>query len=96
MKALVWHGKEDIRCDSVSDPSIEHPRDAIIKVTSCATLLDVACAQALRARHQRSSESPRDYSGRSGFPQGVAAARGAAADCAVPEDMRALSYHPAS
>jgi threonine dehydrogenase-like Zn-dependent dehydrogenase len=36
MKALVWHGKEDIRCDTVSDPEIEHPRDAIIKVTSCA------------------------------------------------------------
>lgn len=36
MKALVWHGKEDIRCDIVTDPEIEHPRDAIIKVTSCA------------------------------------------------------------
>jgi threonine dehydrogenase-like Zn-dependent dehydrogenase len=36
MKALVWHGKEDVRCDTVSDPEIEHPRDAIIKVTSCA------------------------------------------------------------
>jgi threonine dehydrogenase-like Zn-dependent dehydrogenase len=36
MRALVWHGKEDIRCDSVSDPQIEHPRDAIVKVTSCA------------------------------------------------------------
>lgn len=36
MKALVWHGKEDIRCDTVSDPAIEHPRDAIIRVTSCA------------------------------------------------------------
>ncbi|MDU1665309.1 MAG: zinc-dependent alcohol dehydrogenase, partial [Bradyrhizobium sp.] len=36
MKALVWHGKEDIRCDTVSDPEIEHDRDAIIKVTSCA------------------------------------------------------------
>jgi len=36
MKALVWHGKEDIRYDTVSDPEIEHPRDAIIKVTSCA------------------------------------------------------------
>lgn len=36
MKALVWHGKEDIRCDAVSDPEIEDPRDAIIKVTSCA------------------------------------------------------------
>jgi threonine dehydrogenase-like Zn-dependent dehydrogenase len=36
MRALVWHGKEDIRCDTVSDPQIEHPRDAIVKVTSCA------------------------------------------------------------
>jgi threonine dehydrogenase-like Zn-dependent dehydrogenase len=36
MRALVWHGKEDIRCDEVDDPKIEHPRDAIIKVTSCA------------------------------------------------------------
>ncbi|HEY8579810.1 MAG TPA: zinc-dependent alcohol dehydrogenase, partial [Beijerinckiaceae bacterium] len=36
MRALVWHGKEDIRCDSVSDPEIEQPRDAIVKVTSCA------------------------------------------------------------
>ncbi len=36
MKALVWHGKEDIRYDTVTDPEIEHPRDAIIKITSCA------------------------------------------------------------
>lgn len=36
MRALVWHGKEDIRCDTVSDPEIEQPRDAIVKVTSCA------------------------------------------------------------
>ena len=36
MKALVWHGKEDIRCDTVTDPEIEHPRDAIVKITSCA------------------------------------------------------------
>ncbi len=36
MKALCWHGKKDIRCDTVPDPVIEHPRDAIVKVTSCA------------------------------------------------------------
>ncbi len=36
MKALCWHGKGDIRCDTVPDPKIEHPRDAIIKVTACA------------------------------------------------------------
>lgn len=36
MKALVWHGKQDIRCDNIPDPEIEDPKDAIIKVTSCA------------------------------------------------------------
>lgn len=36
MKALVWHGKEDVRCDTVPDPTIEDPRDAIIRVSSCA------------------------------------------------------------
>jgi threonine dehydrogenase-like Zn-dependent dehydrogenase len=36
MKALVWHGKQDIRCDNVPDPEIEDPKDAIIRVTSCA------------------------------------------------------------
>ncbi|MBI0435433.1 zinc-dependent alcohol dehydrogenase [Roseomonas sp. KE0001] len=36
MKALTWHGKGDIRCESVPDPRIEDGRDAIIKVTSCA------------------------------------------------------------
>lgn len=36
MRALCWHGKGDIRCDTVPDPTIEDPRDAIIRVTSCA------------------------------------------------------------
>jgi len=36
MKALAWHGKGKMRCDTVPDPKIEHPRDAIIKVTACA------------------------------------------------------------
>jgi len=36
MKALCWHGKGDIRCDTVPDPMIEDPRDVIIKVSSCA------------------------------------------------------------
>src|SRR5437868_579787 len=34
MKALVWHGKGDVRCDTVPDPKIEEPTDVIIKVTS--------------------------------------------------------------
>ncbi|MCC8405267.1 glutathione-dependent formaldehyde dehydrogenase [Paraburkholderia sp. MMS20-SJTN17] len=36
MKALCWHGKKDVRVDNVPDPVIEHPRDAIIRVSSCA------------------------------------------------------------
>jgi threonine dehydrogenase-like Zn-dependent dehydrogenase len=36
MKALCWHGKGDIRCDTVPDPRIEDARDVIIKVSSCA------------------------------------------------------------
>ena len=36
MKALTWHGKGDIRCDTVPDPKILDGRDAIIKVTACA------------------------------------------------------------
>ncbi|MFP3550196.1 zinc-dependent alcohol dehydrogenase [Paraburkholderia sp. SIMBA_049] len=36
MRALRWHGKHDIRCDTVPDPIIEQGRDAIIKVSTCA------------------------------------------------------------
>jgi threonine dehydrogenase-like Zn-dependent dehydrogenase len=36
MRALVWHGTQDIRCDTVPDPKIEDERDAIIRVTTCA------------------------------------------------------------
>ena len=36
MKALVYHGREDVRCDTVPDLIIEDGRDAIIKVTACA------------------------------------------------------------
>jgi len=36
MRALTWHGKHDIRWENVPDPKIEHPRDAIIKVTAAA------------------------------------------------------------
>ena len=36
MKAVAWHGKHDVRVDTVDDPGIVNPRDAIIKVTSTA------------------------------------------------------------
>ncbi len=36
MRALVWHGKEDVRVDSVPDPKILSDGDAIIAITSTA------------------------------------------------------------
>jgi threonine dehydrogenase-like Zn-dependent dehydrogenase len=36
MRALTWHGKHDVRVDSVPDPEILNPRDAILKITSTA------------------------------------------------------------
>jgi threonine dehydrogenase-like Zn-dependent dehydrogenase len=36
MKAVCYHGKEDVRVDTVPDPKILNPRDAIVKITSTA------------------------------------------------------------
>jgi threonine dehydrogenase-like Zn-dependent dehydrogenase len=36
MRALRWHGKHDIRCDTVPDPKLEAPGDVVLKVSSCA------------------------------------------------------------
>lgn len=36
MRALCWHGKYDVRVDTVPDPQILAPSDAIIKITSTA------------------------------------------------------------
>jgi threonine dehydrogenase-like Zn-dependent dehydrogenase len=34
MKAVVWHGKRDVRVDNVPDPAIRDPNDIVIRVTS--------------------------------------------------------------
>ncbi len=34
MRAVRWHGKRDVRVDTVPDPVIQHPEDALIRVTS--------------------------------------------------------------
>ena len=34
MKAVTWHGRRDVRVDTVDDPRIEQPTDAIVRVTS--------------------------------------------------------------
>ncbi len=36
MHALTWHGKHDVRIETVPDPEIVNPRDAIIEVTATA------------------------------------------------------------
>ena len=36
MKAVAWHGKRDVRVDTVPDPVIEEPNDAIVRITSTA------------------------------------------------------------
>jgi threonine dehydrogenase-like Zn-dependent dehydrogenase len=36
MKALTWHGVEDVRIDTVADPKIQEPTDAIVRMTSTA------------------------------------------------------------
>ena len=36
MRAVRWHGKKDVRVDTVPDPEIVNPRDAIVRVTSTA------------------------------------------------------------
>jgi len=77
----------------------DNPKKANVALALVAvlgvTLLDLGCGQALRARHRRSPERVRDYSRRSGFPNGIAAARGAATGFTVPEDMRAEPRAPA-
>jgi threonine dehydrogenase-like Zn-dependent dehydrogenase len=34
MKALTWHGRRDVRIETVPDPTIEAPTDVIVRVTS--------------------------------------------------------------
>lgn len=36
MKALCWHGKDDVRIDNIEDPKIKEERDIILEVTSTA------------------------------------------------------------
>jgi threonine dehydrogenase-like Zn-dependent dehydrogenase len=34
MKAVTWHGRRDVRVDTVPDPVISQPTDAIVRITS--------------------------------------------------------------
>ncbi len=34
MHAVVWHGRHDVRTETVPDPTIVDPTDAIVRITS--------------------------------------------------------------
>jgi hypothetical protein len=53
------------------------------------TLVDIIGAQGVSMRHSRRRGTQRRYTDRSGFPQGVEKARGAARDFRTPPDMQA-------
>jgi threonine dehydrogenase-like Zn-dependent dehydrogenase len=36
VKAVVWQGVGDIRLDTVADPKLEEPTDALVRVTTTA------------------------------------------------------------
>jgi Alcohol dehydrogenase GroES-associated len=54
MRAVVWHGRRDVQIDTVEDPTIKEPTDAIISVTSsglCGS--DLHLYEVLRSRAPR-------------------------------------------
>jgi hypothetical protein len=58
-------------------------------VVTTVTILDIVAAQALTLRHSRSGGAPKRFTDRSGFPQGVAASRGAAVAARAGAGMKA-------
>ena len=36
MRALTWHGREDVRIEDVPDPTLREPTDAVVRITSTA------------------------------------------------------------
>ena len=72
MRAVVYHGKRDVRVDTVPDPTIEEPTDAIVRVTStgiCGSdlhLYEVLGAVHRRGRHPRPRADGHRRGGRRG------------------------------
>jgi hypothetical protein len=69
------------------NPRRENATLALAALTA-VTLVDVACASRLSGEKGNRKTAIADYNDRSGFPQGLGAARGAARDFQVPDDMR--------
>lgn len=69
------------------NPKKQNVATALVMVAGIA-LLDVMVARAVTARHRRTSGDRNVYRDRSGFPSGLAAARGAAKEFQAPLDIR--------
>ena len=59
-----------------------------LAAVAAVTAVDVACARGLNAEKGNRQTAVVNYSNRSGFPQGLEGARGAARDFKVPADFR--------
>jgi hypothetical protein len=70
-----------------SNPKKENSALALAALAA-VTLVDIACARGLSAEKGGRKTAATDYSDRSGFPAGLSAAKGAASDFEVPDDMR--------
>jgi hypothetical protein len=84
------------------NPKRDNVAVALAMVVGIA-VLDFVTTQALEARHSRERALPRSHAplrqhrgDRSGFPQGLARARGAAEDFETPRDMQNWPQAPAS
>ncbi|MFL6827772.1 MAG: cyclase dehydrase, partial [Bradyrhizobium sp.] len=65
-------------------------RNAVLTLAAltAVTAVDVMCASGLDAEKGNRKTAMADYSDRSGFPQGIETARGAARHLTIPQDMK--------
>jgi hypothetical protein len=75
------------------NPKRDNVHLAAVAVAGIA-LLDLLTANAVRQQRKEADGMRRDYRRRSGFPQGVAKARGAASVLSKPLQSRGLGVHP--
>ena len=48
MKAVTYHGKRDVRVDTVPDPGIKEPTDAVVRITSSGICGSLRLSTSLR------------------------------------------------
>ncbi|MEV4442689.1 alcohol dehydrogenase catalytic domain-containing protein [Streptomyces sp. NPDC049577] len=87
MRALTWHGKRDVRVDTVPDPRIERPTDVIVRITSTGI-----CGSDLHLYELLGPYlAPGDILGHE--PMGVVEEAGAAVAALVPGDRVVVPFN---